>query len=150
MRVVVVVSCSGLALTVAWYLITSALVTQSIIPTAFVVGAFAVGAAAVIGSLWFVPKAIRPIKVGQGQARIPGPLFRTTVVTSEDALFVWVRTPDAGGSDGFTPYLRMSSGEDLTLDLLAGPTEHGVLANSRKFARALGVERPVGSVAVRP
>jgi hypothetical protein len=149
-RIVVVVSCSGLALTVAWHFIGSAAVAQDAIPTELVVATAALGVALVLATLWFAPKALRPIKVGTGRARIPGPFVFTRVVTSQQALFVWVKIPKAGAGQDFTPFLRTIDGDDLRLGLLSGSTEDDVLRTSARFAKALGTDRLSESVATRP
>ena len=149
-RVVVVVSCSVLALMAAWHLIVSALVAPDAIPTELIVVTAALGVLFVLATLWFAPKALRPIKVGSGRARIPGPFLLTRVVTSEQALYVWVKIPKAGTGEDFTPFLRTIDGDDLRLGLLSGSTEDDVLRSSARFAEALGTVRRSHSASARP
>lgn len=149
-RVVIVVSCSVLALLAAWQFIGSALVAQDAIPTELVVVTAVLGVAFILVTLWFAPKALRPIKVGGGRALIPAPFIFTKVVTSEQAQYVWVKIPKAGSGEDFVPFLRTIDGDDLRLGLLSGSTEDDVLQNSAKFAKALGTNRLSKSVASRP
>jgi hypothetical protein len=149
-RVVIVVCCSGLALMAAWQFIASALVAQDAIPTELTVISAVVGVVFALATLWFAPKALRPITVGNGRARIPGPFVFTRVVTSEQAKFVWVKIPKAGAGEDFTPFLRTTDGDDLRLSLLSSATEDNVLRNTAQFARALGTDRLSASVLSRP
>ena len=149
-RVVIVVCCSGLALMAAWQFVGSALVAPDAIPTELVVVTAASGVALALATLWFAPKALRPIKAGDGRARIPGPFLFTRVVTSEQALFVWVKIPKAGSGEDFTPFLRTIDGDDLRLGLLSGSKEDDVMRSSARFAQALGTDRLSESVAARP
>ncbi len=147
---VVVVALTGLALAVAWDLITSALDGDSIFHPMVTVGAVAMGVAIVAATLWFVPKVVRPTSIDQGKVSIAGHLWFTTVVTTEDAMSVWVQSPKPGSGDNFTPFLRTKNGEDIKLSRLSAVAEPEALRAAAKCAAALGVPRPRVSRASRP